>query len=210
MIFEQIPVGGDRNYSYVIADEASGEAAVVDPAYRVNRITNFLKEHNLTVRYIINTHGHSDHTNGNAALKEETGASIVAHNTVACDKGVGDGEMLKLGGLELKFIYTPGHTTDSLCVLVEKSMCTGDTLFVGKVGGTGLGDDARAEWDSLHKLMALPDDIEVYPGHNYGVAASSTIGNEKQTNPFLLQKSFEEFVDLKQNWAAYKKKHRIA
>jgi glyoxylase-like metal-dependent hydrolase (beta-lactamase superfamily II) len=112
-------------------------------------------------------------------------------------------------------LCTPGHTEDSICVLVKApgepgKLVTGDTLFVGKVGGTGYGDDARAEYDSLHeKLLRLPDDTEVWPGHDYGVAPSSTIGREKKTNPFLLCESFETFVELKRNWLRYKAEHGI-
>ena len=88
---------------------------------------------------------------------------------------------------------------------------TGDTLFVGKVGGTDFKEGARTQYASLHeKLMILPDDTEVWPGHDVGVAPSSTIGHERETNPFLLRKNFEEFVDLKRNWVAYKKEHGIA
>jgi len=95
-------------------------------------------------------------------------------------------------------------------VLCENILLTGDTLFVGKVGGTDLGRGARAEYDSLNKkLMKLPDETKVYPGHDYGVAPSSTIGREKETNPFILCKSFEEFVDFKANWAEYKRRHGI-
>jgi glyoxylase-like metal-dependent hydrolase (beta-lactamase superfamily II) len=91
----------------------------------------------------------------------------------------------------------------------EGKLISGDTLFVGKVGGTDLGPGARKEWESLQKLMRLPDPTEVWPGHNYGVAPTSTIGHEKKTNPFLLQPTFDAFIDLKANWLEYKKKHGI-
>ncbi len=98
-----------------------------------------------------------------------------------------------------------------MCILVGDAVFTGDTLFVGKVGGTDLGEGARTEYDSLHqRLLALPDDTRVYPGHDVGVAPKSTIGHERETNPFLLQLDFEAFVNLKRNWAAYKKEHGIA
>ena len=90
-------------------------------------------------------------------------------------------------------------------------LITGDTLFVGKVGGTGFGDDAKEEFESLHqKILTLPDETEVWPGHDYGAAPHSTVGNERQTNPFLQRSDFEGFVDLKRNWLAYKKEHGIA
>jgi hydroxyacylglutathione hydrolase len=129
--------------------------------------------------------------------------------------GAVDGARLALGRLSLTLIHTPGHTPDSLCLLVEEpgspgKLITGDTLFVGKVGGTGFGEDARAEYRSLHeKLMPLPDATEVWPGHDYGVAPSSTIGHERRTNPFLLRESFEAFVELKVNWLEYKRRHGI-
>jgi glyoxylase-like metal-dependent hydrolase (beta-lactamase superfamily II) len=130
--------------------------------------------------------------------------------TVA-DIAVKDGEEIKIDNLTLKFIHTPGHTPDSMCILVEDRLVSGDTLFVGKVGGTGFGDDAKDEYNSLHKkLMVLPENTEVYPGHNYGVRESSTIGEEKRSNPFILCKSFEAFVDLKMNWAEYKRKNNVA
>ena len=108
-------------------------------------------------------------------------------------------------------LHTPGHTEDSICLYVGDAVFTGDTLFVGKIGGTGFGRQARTEYESLHqKLMTLPDDTRVFPGHNYGAAPESTIGHERQTNPFLLQPNFEAFVHLKKNWTAYKKEHGIA
>ena len=126
------------------------------------------------------------------------------------DVAASDGSALELGELTLRIIWTPGHTHDGICILVEDVLITGDTLFVGKVGGTGFGDDARAEYDSLHrKILTLPDHIRVFPGHDYGVRPESTIGDEKKENPFLLRDSFETFVDLKRNWAAYKEEHGI-
>jgi glyoxylase-like metal-dependent hydrolase (beta-lactamase superfamily II) len=209
MIFEQIMTGGDRNYAYLIGDEGTKKAAVVDPANHPKKVLARAKEQGLEVVYLINTHGHSDHTSGNKHVLSKTGARLVA------DGAAHNGKVYDLGEVKLEIIHTPGHTEDSLCVLAEGpgsvgKLVTGDTLFVGKVGGTGYGDDARAEYDSLHqKLMILPDDVEVWPGHNYGVEPSSTIGNERRTNPFLLRKSFEEFVDLKRNWLQYKAEHGI-
>ena len=99
---------------------------------------------------------------------------------------------------------------DSMCVLVDKELVTGDTLFVGKVGGTYSRRDAEVEFASLKKLLELADDIRVWPGHNYGVKPTSTIGEERQTNPFLLRiGDFEAFFWLKENWAAYKLEHGI-
>ena len=209
MIFEQIRTGGDRNFAYLVGDGKTKRAAVVDPSNDPELVLARAEEHGLEVAYLVNTHGHYDHTDGNSLVQSLTNAQLVAG-------GAADGETFSLGEVELKIIHTPGHTTDGICILASApgetaKLMTGDTLFVGKVGGTGYGDDAREEYDSLHqKLMTLPDETEVWPGHDYGVVPSSTIGNEKATNPFILRESFEDFVDLKRNWLAYKREHGIA
>ncbi len=213
MIFYQIRAGGDRNFAYLIGDADGGKAALFDPPADISKYAPLLDKHNLHVEYIVLTHGHGDHTSGAATTQKHTGADIVAHgsNYTHADVRVEDGDTLPLGNLELRFIHTPGHTEDSICILCNGKLITGDTLFVGKVGGTGFGEDARNEYHSLHeKLMTLPDEVEVYPGHDYGVAPTSTIGNEKKTNPFILRNSFESFVDLKRNWLQYKEEHGIA
>jgi hydroxyacylglutathione hydrolase len=121
-----------------------------------------------------------------------------------------DEQVLELGDLRLLVLHTPGHTEDSLCIYFPGAVFTGDTLFVGKVGGTDLGEGARLQYDSLHrKLMSLPPDTAVYPGHDVGVRPTSTIGDESKQNPFLLQPDLEHFVDLKRNWLKYKAEHGI-
>jgi len=212
MIFQQIRAGGDRNFGYLIGDEETKEAAVIDPSYSPKEFLRAAKKHDLRIVYVIGTHAHGDHTSGISALKERTGAKIVmyASSPGNPDVRVADGDTLKLGQLQLKVIHTPGHTPDSICVLADDKLVTGDTLFVGKIGGTGTDEAARIEHDSLfNKLMKLDDAIEVYPGHDYGVAPTSTIGHERQTNPFLLRKDFNDFKWLKDNWLAYKQEHGI-
>ena len=209
MIFEQIRTGGDRNFAYLLADETSKNAALVDPSNSPDLCVERAKKLGLEVVYVINTHGHYDHANGNRSVCDRTGARVVANGAQA-DLRVGEGDSLSLGKIELRFFHTPGHTKDCLCVLAEGKLMTGDTLLVGKVGGTDLGEEARQEFESLHRLMNLPDETEVWPGHDYGTAPSSTIGRERRTNPFLLRTDFNEFVDLKRNWAEYKRKHGIA
>lgn len=209
MIFEQISTGGDRNFAYIAGDEKSKQAAVADPSNNPEMVLNRVKELGLETVYLINTHGHFDHSNGNDYFLKNTNAKLIAWG------GVEDNGTLEMGDLTLRIIYTPGHTSDSICVLVTQpgqtgQLISGDTLFVGKVGGTGFGQDAKDEYDSLHnKLMVLPEDTMVWPGHDYGTAKSSTIGNELKTNPFILRENFEAFVDLKKNWLAYKKEHGI-
>lgn len=211
MIFEQIRTGGDRNFAYLIGDEKSSEGALVDPSYNPKECLAAAEKHRLAVRYVINTHGHYDHTDGNQTVQKRTGAQIVAHESARHphDMSVSDGDVLTLGDLEVKCIHTPGHTGDGICLLVAGKLMTGDTLFVGKVGGTDFGPGAKREFESLHRLMELPDETEVYPGHDYGVAPTSTIGHEKKTNPFLLRTDFEDFVYLKEHWAEYKREHGI-
>jgi hydroxyacylglutathione hydrolase len=213
MIFEQINAGGDRNFGYFIAESEGGFAAVVDPSGRPDLFFELIEKHGVSLKYVIITHDHSDHTGGAEELARQSSAKLVLHRSAGdrADLPVEDGDELNLGGLSLKVIHTPGHTRDSICILTGDILLTGDTLFVGKVGGTDLGSQARSEYDSLHKkLMSLPDATRVYPGHDYGVAPSSTIGQEKRSNPFIVQKSFEDFVDLKTNWAEYKRKHAIS
>ena len=215
MIFEQIVTAGDRTYSYLVGDESSKKAAVVDPAYSPEEVIARAAEQGLEIVYLINTHGHGDHTNGNPHVLSHTKAELVTGPGGGGDLEPADGGTLSLGVVELRFLHTPGHTPDGICILATEAgetprLCTGDTLFVGKVGGTGFGDDARQEYDALHgKVMKLADETEVWPGHNYGVAPSSTVAHERETNPFLLRETFEEFADLKRNWDAYKLEHGI-
>lgn len=211
MIFHQIDAGGDRNFAYLIADKPGGVAAIFDPPPDPARYEELVARDQLVVKYIVVTHGHSDHSWGLLPARRRFGGSIVGHSSMHFDLDlkVDEGDTLALGDLTLEFIYTPGHSDDHVCVVCEDKLISGDTLFVGKVGGTDLGPGARREWESLQKLMRLPDDTEVWPGHNYGAAPTSTIGHEKKTNPFLLQPTFDAFIDLKANWLEYKKKHGI-
>jgi hydroxyacylglutathione hydrolase len=199
-IFEQIPVGPMQNFAYLIGDEAAGVAAVVDPAWGIETILDVARRSNLRIIYAINTHHHSDHTSGNEELVKATGAKIVAHESSRSQKSISvkDGETLQLGSLKLKFIHTPGHTPDHMCVLVNAKLMTGDTLFVGECGRTDLpGGSPSQLHDSLfNKLMALPDDVEIYPGHDYGPKPFSTIGFEKTHNYVLKPRNVGEFVQF--------------
>jgi hydroxyacylglutathione hydrolase len=211
MIFHQIDAGGDRNFAYLIADKEGGVAAVFDPPPDPARYADLIDGHKLTVEYIVITHGHSDHQWGALPARQRFGGKLVGHTSMLFDVDVrvDDGDTLPLGNLKLEFLYTPGHSDDHVCVICGNHAITGDTLFVGKVGGTDLGAGAKREWESLQKLMQLPDSMQVWPGHNFGTAPTSTIGNEKKTNPFLLQPSLEAFVELKATWLDYKRKHGI-
>ena len=186
MIFKQIAVGGDNNFAYLIADEVSKEAAVVDPSNNPKLVLKIAKQHDLTIKYVLITHNHHDHTNGNRYILKNTEAKLVGADLGPDSLKVSDGDVLTLGELELKIIATPGHTSDSICILVENKLITGDTLFVGFTGRTWSKEGAIQERNSIHnKLLTLADDIEVYPGHDYGIKLSSTIGYEREHNPFL-------------------------
>jgi hydroxyacylglutathione hydrolase len=210
MILKQIPSGYDRNFAYLVADEETKEAIVIDPSKDLSLIKNEIKDYKIS--YIINTHSHIDHICGNKELKELTNAKIIQHgiSPKEHDISVKDNQEIKLGELTIKFLYTPGHTKDHICILIENNLFTGDLLFVGKIGGTGPyfpTSNSKKEYDSLKRVLTLPDETKVWPGHDYGKTESSTIKIEKETNPFLLQKTFKEFQYLKNNWEEYKEKH---
>ncbi len=213
MLVRQILTGGDRNYAYVVADEESRLALIIDPSYAPERVFEFITRNKLKVYYVLNTHRHHDHSNGNETMLQLSGVEALAFGDAdpRTDKRIEQGAVFPMGSLNIHILHTPGHTEDSICILVNNAVFTGDTLFVGKVGGTGYGEDARQEYDSIHeKLMTLPDETRIFPGHNVGVQPSSTVANERETNPFLQQPDFESFVELKRNWLEYKRKHGIA
>jgi hydroxyacylglutathione hydrolase len=199
MFFKQVRQRGD-NFSYVIADDITKEAAVIDPSFNVDAIVQTLRSQNLDLKYIINTHHHGDHTAGNNDLKSRTNAKVVAYASSKINKDVpvADGDTIKLGKVEIKVIHTPGHTSDGICLLVDNKLVTGDTLFVGECGRTDLpGGNSKDMYNSLfNKLMKLDDNVEVYPGHDYGSAPHSTIGLEKRSNYTLENRTLEEFIEF--------------
>jgi hydroxyacylglutathione hydrolase len=201
MFFKQVKYRGD-NFSYIIADEASGEAAIVDPSFNVDALILILKDQKLSLKYIINTHGHPDHTAGNEELKKAFLSKIVAHKLshVNQDISVVDGDIIRLGAIAIKFLHTPGHTPDSVCLLIDGKLLTGDTLFVGECGRTDLpGGSVKDMYTSLlQRIAKLDDRIEVYPGHDYGSSPSSTIGREKETNYTLQNRTLKQFVEFMQ------------
>jgi hydroxyacylglutathione hydrolase len=215
MIFQQIPAGGDRNFAYLISDEQSKQAAIIDPSYSPGNSIHAAAALGLNVKYVISTHSHPDHVAGNDEVVLSTGAAEVMHASSPRPTSirVQDEQVIRVGELDLKFLHTPGHIPDHLCVLIEQHLITGDLLFVGKVGGTGSyfkGSDPRQQWESLRRLMTLDGRTSVWPGHDYGLRPSSTIADEIATNPFLKCPTYEAFIELKEHWADYKKAHNIA
>jgi hydroxyacylglutathione hydrolase len=199
MFFKQLKCIGD-NFSYIVADEIHREAIVIDPSYNAKTIIRLAKVQGLNVRHIINTHHHMDHTAGNIEVKRVFGSKVVAYKTSRIDKdvAVSNGDNLRVGDLAVKVIHTPGHTPDSICLLVDDKLFTGDTLFVGECGRTDLSEgNARDMYNSLfNQLMKLDDEIKVYPGHDYGSRPNSTIGVERKTNYTLEKRSLEEFIEF--------------
>jgi hydroxyacylglutathione hydrolase len=198
MIFRQVSVGTFQNFSYIIGDDETHKGAIVDPAWEVDKLLGLCKEAGLTVSYVINTHSHHDHVEGNDAVVKQTHAKVVAHRSspIRKDHPVNDHDSVEIGSLRVRVIHTPGHCPDHICLLVNGKVLTGDTLFVGECGRTDLeGGDSGAMYESLFKkLMTLDDSIEVYPGHDYGSKPSSTIGEERRSNYTLKPRTKEEFV----------------
>jgi hydroxyacylglutathione hydrolase len=212
LIFEQIRAGGDGNFGYLLGDRDARQGVLIDPSYSPEAFVQRASDQGLAVTHVINTHGHPDHTNGNAKAAELTAAPVAAFADsllVRPDVGLGDEQELDVGGLRLQFLHVPGHCPDHL-VVYEPSwriLITGDLLFVGKVGGTTNDDDARTEWASLRRLLdRFPDDATVWPGHDYGVRPSSTIGLERATNPFLGCPDLTAFLALKRDWPTVKQR----
>jgi hydroxyacylglutathione hydrolase len=200
MFFKQIQQHSD-NFSYIIADENTKEAAVVDSSFNSGEIIKIIKAKEFNLKYVINTHGHSDHTAGNVELRSIFGAKIVGYKLSKAnfDLPVEDGDALAVGKISIKIIYTPGHSLDSICLVVDnKKLLTGDTLFVGECGRTDFpGGSSKSMYDSLfNKLMKLDDALEVYPGHDYGLKPWSTIGEERKSNYTLKPRRLEDFIEF--------------
>ncbi len=197
----QIKVGQMANFTYIVADEENGEAAVIDPSWDLDKIFQTLKKNNWRAKYIINTHTHFDHVIGNEQVAELTAAKIVQHKNSQLEKdiAVSDGDTIEIGHIRLRVLYTPGHSKDSICLILDDQfILTGDTLFVGNCGRVDLpGSDAKEMYDSLfNRLAKLDENLVVYPGHNYGPTSMSTIGHEKKTNYVLQPRSKQEFFQL--------------
>lgn len=210
MIVQQLTVGHMAVFCYIIGCETTQEALVVDPAGDEEYIVDELKKAGLTLKYIVNSHGHPDHSCGNARMKELTGAAIVMHGDDDDLFNSPDGQAmarmwgfapsppadirldgqtpLTVGRVLLDVLHTPGHSPGGICLLAEGNLFTGDTLFVGSGGRTDLpGASLPTMLDSIKRLMSLPDETVVWPGHDYGDTPTSTIGRERKTNVYVIE-----------------------
>jgi glyoxylase-like metal-dependent hydrolase (beta-lactamase superfamily II)/rhodanese-related sulfurtransferase len=198
MIFEQVRSGGCL--SYLIGCEETRAALIVDP--ELDRRDHYLAlaaERGLRIRYVIDTHTHADHFSATRELGQSLGVPRVMHrasDAAFVDMHVEDGELIALGKLRIAVIYTPGHTKDSVCLVVGERVLTGDTLLIGGTGRTDLPTgDPDLLWHSLfERLLTLPEATAVYPAHDYKQRVYSTIGAEKADNPRLAKRDHDAFV----------------
>jgi glyoxylase-like metal-dependent hydrolase (beta-lactamase superfamily II) len=208
MLIKQMTVGMMGVCCYIVACETTQEGLIIDPGGNEDEILEACKQQTISVKYIVNTHGHPDHVCGNGRLQEATGAKIVMHAADAdffgqqqveqffsqlglpasppADKIVEDGDTLSFGSESLTVIHTPGHTPGGICLYGKPNLFTGDTLFAGGVGRTDFpGGSSNQLMSSIKdKLLILSAETIVWPGHGYG-GEHSTIGHEQKNNPFL-------------------------
>ncbi len=200
MKVHQIQVGNMENFTYILEDEDTGEAIILDPSWNLDEIKKIITRHDLKVKYIVNTHHHFDHTLGNEAMAKETNAKILQHesSTLKHDITLVDEQKIKFGNSQLTVFHTPGHSKDSICLVGDGKIFTGDTLFVGNCGRVDLpGGSAQELYHSLFDVLSKMDEsLVIYSGHNYGSTPISTLANEKKTNFVLQKRSEQEFVEL--------------
>jgi len=190
MFVEQIKVGEMENFCYILACESCSRAAVIDPDGEAERLLARLEEQGLQLEYILCTHFHPDHTLEAGDLRAKTGAEVAMHEADApyyegtVDLTLHDGDTIPIGEeIQVRVIHTPGHTPGGVCYLTDGRLFTGDTLFVGDSGRTDLPYGHRPTLGaSIRKIMELPEDTLVLPGHDYGPTPTSTLLQEKRQN----------------------------
>nr|MBS0021073.1 MBL fold metallo-hydrolase [Gammaproteobacteria bacterium] len=202
MIFRQLYDQESSTYTYLIAVRDGGEALLIDPVLeRVPQYLKLLQELDVKLLLAVDTHVHADHVTGLGALRTETGCTTVMGEQSHADcvsLKVTEGEQLRVDGVRLEVMYTPGHTDDSYSLLLPDRVFTGDTLLIRGTGRTDFQNgDPAAQYDSLfNKLLKLPEDTLVYPAHDYNGMTVSTIGEERRHNPRLQVSSQAEYVEL--------------
>lgn len=202
MIFRQLFDMVSGTYTYLLASRRGGEALIIDPVLeKVDRYLQLMTELDLRLVKAVDTHLHADHITGLGALRDRTQCITVMGEQSGVDvvsMRVGDGDTIRIEGLALSVIYTPGHTDDSYSFLMDDRVFTGDTLLIRGTGRTDFQNgDPRAQYDSIfNRLLRLPEETLVYPAHDYKGDTVSTIGEEKRFNPRLRVASVEEYVAL--------------
>jgi len=202
MIFNQLFDNKSSTYTYIIASGKGREALIIDPVIEnTNEYLKVLKELDLKLVKVIDTHIHADHISGLNELNKQTNCVRVMgekSESEVIDVRLKENEKVKIENIELKTIYTPGHTECSYCFLMNDRVFTGDTLLINGSGRTDFqGGSAVAQYDSIfNKLLKLPEKTMVYPAHDYNGKTSSTIGSEKNNNPRLQVNSMEEYKKI--------------
>jgi len=202
MIFRQLFDSASATYTYIIGSHPGGEALIIDPVIeRVERYVQLLRELDLRLVKAVDTHVHADHVSALGVLRDRTKCMTVMGRQSGVDlvgMRVEDGDRIEIEDIAIDVIYTPGHTDDSYSFRLEDRVFTGDTLLIRGTGRTDFQNgDAHAAYDSLfNKLLTLPDETRVYPGHDYKGETMSTIGEERRFNPRLQVKSAAEYAAL--------------
>jgi len=201
MLFRQLFDRDSSTYTYLLADERSGEALLIDPVLeQVDRDLQLVSDLGLRLALVLDTHVHADHVTGAGALRARTGAATISGvgGPGCADRLVRAGEVLRVGGVELEVIATPGHTDDSISYRAADRVFTGDALLIRAAGRTDFQNgDAGQLYDSISaRLFTLPDATLVYPAHDYRGLTVSTIGEEKRFNARIAGKTREEFVTV--------------
>ncbi len=217
--FQQVLAGPMQNFVYLIGDPATHEAVIVDAAWDIGVLVDLAGKEGYRITHALVTHSHPDHVGGQfggmeiqgiAELLSRQPVKVVIHKSEAdfltrfTGASASDlirseaGDVIRIGGLEIKLIHTPGHTPGSQCFLVDKRLVSGDTLFIGSCGRVDLpGSDPEAMYRSLNEtLLRLDDDVVLYPGHHYADRPSSTMGEQKRENMFLRFRSVREFLQV--------------
>lgn len=203
LYLKQLEVGPMQNFIYLIGDRAKRECVMVDPAWDVKTVLNEAEKDGMKVVGSLVTHAHFDHVNGLDDLLTKVKGKIYCNRDEAeflkfweSDlKPVESGEKLEIGDVTITFLHTPGHTPGSQCFLVQNQLVSGDTLFIQACGRCDLpGGNPEQMYHSLKRLSELDDKVILYPGHNYSDTPTSTIGQEKRTNPYLQTKNLQEFL----------------
>jgi glyoxylase-like metal-dependent hydrolase (beta-lactamase superfamily II) len=204
--FRQLELGPMQNFIYLIGDPANREAAVVDPGWEIPAILETLRRDDYRLAAAFVTHYHFDHAQGLEELLRAADVPVYAHRdeapylevSASSLKLLRGGEEVRIGGVPVSVLHTPGHTPGSQCLLVDGKLLSGDTLFIGACGRCDLpGGDARALYRSLSgTLRALDDDTTLCPGHHYAPQPTARLGEEKRSNPFLASSTLADFLGL--------------